>query len=187
MILDYIPKTDAFVLKVPRETADLQELMNSHGLDFSTSASTEREAVLFTREPYAAVTFLRYGTTLAQDRLRALDQLIQSSNQLESGAHIACPPDKELWGYQKAGIEYALARTNTLVGDQPGLGKTPIAICYANEIQARRVLVLCPANIRLQWVRRIWEWTTLRWPVHIEAITHGRKGINPDAHWTVVS
>ena len=187
MILDYVPKTDAFVLRVPRGEADLQELMNSHGLDFSTSASTEGEAVLFTREPYAAVTFFRYGTPAAREKLHSIDALIQTSNKMESQAHIACPPDQQLWPYQKADIEYALQRTNTLVGDQPGLGKTPVAICYANEIQARRVLVLCPANIRLQWVRRIWEWTTLRWPVHIEAITHGRKGINPDAHWTVVS
>lgn len=188
MILDYNPKNETFVLRVKRdEGVDIQSLMQSHGLDFSTTASTAGEAVLFTREPFAAVTFFNYGTVPAKNALDHIHALIESSQKISSNANIACPPDRELWPYQKADIEYALQRTNTLVGDHPGLGKTPVAICYANEIKARRVLVICPANIRLQWVRRIWEWTTLRWPVHVEAITHGRKGINPDAHWTVVS
>jgi SWI/SNF-related matrix-associated actin-dependent regulator 1 of chromatin subfamily A len=161
--------------------------MVEHGLDFSTSASTPGTAVLFTKEPYAAVNFYKYATPFAIEQLCGIHQAIEDSWSLDNAAHIKCPMDKELWGFQRADIAYALRRKNTLVGDQPGLGKTPIAICYANEISARRVLVLCPANIRLQWVNRIREWSTMRWPYVVYPIIHGRNGVHPQAHWTVVS
>ena len=112
---------------------------------------------------------------------------IESSWRNESNAHIACPADQELWPFQKSNIEYALTRKCTLIGDQPGLGKTPTAICFANEIRAKRVLVICPASIRLQWVKKIREWTILRWPYCIHPILVGRHGVHPHAEWTVVS
>ena len=38
-----------------------------------------------------------------------------------------------------------------------------MAIAYANEGGAERILVICPANIRVQWARKIAEWTTMPW------------------------
>lgn len=188
MILDYNDATKSFILRVNRaEDADVQEIMREHGLDFSTSASTPGEAVLFTREPYAAATFGRYSTPQARGQLHGILSEIEASWTADSRANIKCPADKELWGFQKADISYALRRKNTLIGDQPGLGKTPIAICFANEINAKRVLVVCPASIRIQWVKRIREWTTMPWGYHIHAIMNGRHGVHPNAEWTVVS
>jgi len=187
MILDYVNATKAFTLRVSRDEADIQVLMREHGLDFSVPASTAGSAVLFTKEPYAAAAFGQYATPQARGQLHGILKEIEASWQADSKAHIACPADKELWPFQKADIEYALRRKNTLVGDQPGLGKTPVAICFANEIRAKRVLVVCPASIRLQWVKRIREWTTLRWPYAVHPILHSRNGVNPEAEWTVVS
>ncbi len=188
MILDYTPSLQYFTLRVPRaEGEQIKTLMTEHGLDFSTSASTPANAVLFTKEPYAAASFLQYATPHAYAQLKGLADEIQSSWAPDSQAHIACPPDQELWPFQRASVEYALRRSHTLIGDQPGLGKTPIAICYANEIRAKRVLVICPANIRLQWVARIRQWTTMRYPYHIHTILNGKHGVHPNAEWTVVS
>src|ERR1700678_2373962 len=188
MLLDYNPNTKAFILRVPRTgKADVQELVKSYGLDLSLPDSTSSEAVLFTRDQYCAASFDKCMTPRAQGQLHGILTEIKASWQPESKAHIRCPADKELWGFQKADIEYALRRTNTLVGDQPGLGKTPIAICYANEIRAKRVLVICPASIRLQWAQRIREWTTMPWPYHVHVIINGKRGVNPDAQWTICS
>lgn len=188
MLLDYVPSTDAFTLRVGRsEGYNIAEFMSDHGLDMSAPKTTSESALLFTREPYAAVTFRDHATPQARARLGGLILEIDASRAETSGSHIACPADKELWPFQKADIDYALRRRNTLVADQPGLGKTPVAICYANEIRAKRVLVLCPANIRLQWCKRIREWTTMRWPYHVYPILHGRHGVHPSAEWTVVS
>jgi SNF2 family DNA or RNA helicase len=187
MQLDYNPGRESYILRVQRGEADVKALMREHGLDFSTPASTADEAVLFTREPYAAVTFFDSATERARNNLAKIKAEIDESWKASSDRHIAVPPDKELWGFQKANVEYALRRTNTLIGDQPGLGKTPTAIAYCNEIQAERALVICPANIRLQWAKRIREWTTMRWPYHVYPILTSRNGTHPTAEWTVVS
>lgn len=188
MVLDYIPGTQSFIVRVPRrQGADIQSLMRSHGLDFSLPASTPETAILFTKELYAAATFWEYATPAAKAQLGSIYDEIQASWKAESNAHIACPPDQELWNFQRADIEYALRRRHTLIGDQPGLGKTPVAICFANEIKARRVLVICPASIRVQWVMRIREWSTMPWPMIVHPILHSRNGVHPEANWTVVS
>ena len=187
MILDYNVVTQSFIIRVPRKGADIQDLMRNHGLDFSMPASTDNEAVLFTREPYCAATFWEYATAAAKQQLGGIYAEIEASWRATSNGHFRCPPDKELWPFQKADLEYALRRKNTLVGDQPGLGKTPIAICYANEIGARRVLVVCPASIRIQWVNKIREWSTMPYPMIVHPILHSRHGVHPEANWTVVS
>lgn len=188
MLLDYVSMTDTFTLRVGRsEGVDIQELMLDHGLDLSIPRTNSETALLFTKEPYCAVTFRDHATPQARARLGGIIAELDASWQSYSGAHIACPADQELWAFQKADVEYALRRQHTLVADQPGLGKTPVAICYANEIRAKRVLVICPANIRLQWCQRIRQWSTMQWPYHVYPILHGRHGVNPQAHWTVVS
>jgi len=187
MRLEFNPKTRAFLLFVPRVEADIKTLMEDHGLDFAPASSTPSEGCLFTREPYAAAAFASYATPSAAHELTAITAQIEASWAKDSDAHILCPPDKELAPFQKAGVAYALGRQNTIFGDVPGLGKTMQAICLANELQAKRVLVICPANIRLQWMTRIREWSTMRWPYVIYPILHGRHGVHPNAQWTIVS
>jgi SWI/SNF-related matrix-associated actin-dependent regulator 1 of chromatin subfamily A len=186
--LDFNPKTGLYFVKVPRsEPRNINTLMKAHGLDFSQSASTPDTAVLFTGEPYAAVSFYDHATDRARAQLSGLQSVIEQSWAKESGGHIKCPMDQELAPFQTCSVEYALKRNNTLIGDQPGLGKTPIAICFANEIAAKRVLVICPANIRIQWVNRIRTWSTMRYPYIVYPVLSGRHGVHPDAQWTVVS
>lgn len=187
MILDYYPATSAFTLRVPRGEADPRAIMTEHGWDFSEPKSTQKEALLFTRDPYAAAVFSACATPAAMGQIASIVSEVALSWKAESNANIRCPADQELWAFQKADIEYALRRKNTLVGDQPGLGKTPVAICFCNEVSAKRVLVLCPANIRLQWARKIREWSTMRWPYVVYPILNGGRGVHPLAEWTVVS
>lgn len=188
MQLDYVESTGAFIIKVQRTDHQFcQSLMKDHGFDLSLPASTPKEGTFFTKEPFAAATFSDIATSSALAQLKPVLDEIATSWKGTSNAHIACPADRELWGFQKSDIEYALRRKSTLIGDQPGLGKTPIAICFANEIRAKRVLVLCPAAVRIQWVKRIREWTTLRWPYTIHTILVGRHGVHPNAEWTVAS
>lgn len=188
MKLDYWPETGAFTLKVPRATGtQITDLMKEHGLDFSQSKSTAQEAWLFTHEPYAAVSFADYGTDRARKILGPSIEQLAASQVPTSDASIRIPSDKELWPFQKASVSYALRRNHSLIADQPGLGKTPIAIAFANEIRAKRVLCIVPANIRLQWERRIREWTTMPWPYTVYPILGSRHGVHPTANWTVVS
>ncbi len=196
MILDFNPSNGAYILRVPRDHKDLiRGLVREHGLDLSTSASSASEAVLFTKEPFCAASFAEYATDRAKQSMQGILDEIAASWAPTSGSHYWSPPDGQLWDFQRADLDYALRRKNTLVGDQPGLGKTPIAICYANEIQARHVLVVCPANIRRQWERRIREWSRQSWEhgrrCIVHAISSGRRGVAPvadyPATWNIVS
>lgn len=187
MILDYIEKSGAYVLRVVRGEADPAEIMREHGLDMSLTHSTDKTAVLFTREPYAAIAFWKEATPAAQAQLRALSHEIALSWAADSAGHYSVPPDQELWPFQKASLAYALRRSHTLIGDQPGLGKTNTAIVFCNEVRAKRVLVICPASIRRQWAARIWDWSTRPRPFTIHPIMHSRNGVHPTAAWTITS
>lgn len=196
MQLDFNKANGAYILRVPRDHRDLiRSLVREHGLDFSLSASTASEAVLFTREPYAAASFADVATPAARESMKGILNEIARSWQSSTSTKFWCPPDRQLWKFQGADLDYALSRKNTLIADQPGLGKTPTAICFANEINARHVLVVCPANIRRQWERRIREWSRMSWEHGRQCIVHsistGRRGVAPTddyrATWNIVS
>ncbi|MFI5091379.1 MAG: SNF2-related protein, partial [Terriglobales bacterium] len=187
MHLEFYEKTGNFGLRVNKAQHDAHAIMRDHGWNLNVRQTTVDEAHLWTDTPYAAAHFFKHATPEAAAQLAEMQAQIDASWSLGCDAHIKCPPDQELTPFQKAGVAYALGRRNTLIGDQPGLGKTMQAICYANEIGARRVLVLCPAAIRLQWVARIRTWTTMRWPFTVYPILSSRHGVHPDAQWTVVS
>lgn len=193
MILDWNPSTDIYFLRVPRNEADVGELMNEYGLDLSIPNSNTTEAVLFTREPYAAATFGNYATPRAHERLAVLLADIDSSRALSSSRHVDVPDGEELWPFQVASVEYALSRPHALIADQPGLGKTPTAISIANEMKADRVLVVCPASIRYQWCRRIQQWSTMGRSYrptsngNIYPIIASNRGVDDKASWSVIS
>ena len=187
MRLDYVNSTRIFTLRVDRGEADIRALMKEQGFNLWEAGSTASQAVLTTKEPYAAAHFHEYATEKAMLQLINIVAEVKTSWADTSSASIRCPDDQELMPFQKASVEYALKRQNCLIGDQPGLGKTPIAICFANEIRAKRVLVICPAGIRRQWVERINTWTMLEYPYVVYAIENSRNGVHPTAGWTVIS
>ena len=192
MRLDFNPANGNYVLYVPRGEADVDALMRDFGLDFSQPASSHREAVLFTKEPYCAASFFKHATPAARHRLGYIVEQVEASWASTSDRHIDVPPDKELWPYQRAGVDYAMNKEHALIGDDMGLGKTMQAIAVANEMQAKRVLVVCLAVIRYQWVDRIREWSTMNLTYRVPcdtvyAIVSSRFGVHEDAAWTVIS
>lgn len=188
MILDYVARTGFFKLMVPRNNQKLcSSISEEHGWDWGEAQSTPTIKCFHTKVEYAAAAFDGYATPSAQAQLAPILSAISKSWANDSSANIRVPADKELWPFQRASVAYALERQHTLIADQPGLGKTPQAIAFANEVRAERVLVICPASIRLQWAKRIWEWSTM-WPrPHVHVILNGRRGVHPTAPWTVCS
>lgn len=61
--------------------------------------------------------------------------------------------------YQNNGIAYAIQKRKCIFGDQPGLGKTGQAIAAAMGLQAKCILVICPATLRENWKREWKIWT----------------------------
>lgn len=172
-----------FILRVPSaQKKEIAALMSYRGLTFSTSASSRNEAVLWGTNPYALADLASPSSPI----LGAYRREVDLSRALDGRGTVRLPPGKELWEYQRGALDYILARGGGLVGQAPGLGKTPISLAFCNEIEARKVLVICPASVRLQWGERIREWSTISY-VKVSVMLKVKDGIHPTAHYQVLS
>ena len=91
----------------------------------------------------------------------------------DPGLMIPAPPGLKYLDYQKAGILYASERPATLIADEMGLGKTIQAIGVINlDPTIKRVLVICPASLRLNWKREIEKWLVRDMQVQIAVGKH---------------
>jgi len=63
-----------------------------------------------------------------------------------------------LMPFQKEGVDFLKDRQKALLADEMGLGKSVMAICAINEINARQVLIVCPAGLKLNWQREMKRW-----------------------------
>lgn len=189
MRLDYQPGSRCFTLHdAPNATA----IMREHGLDYSVPGRC-----LMTREPYAAAAFGEYATPAAAAELAPILTEVAASWAL-TPASADWPdylkPDRQSpYPLQLADLEYALRRQHTLIGDEPGVGKTPTAIMYANLLAAGRgdfrALAIVPASIRLQWADRIRQWSTIP-KTRLSVLSTGARGVPPTSagiHWTILS
>ena len=103
-----------------------------------------------------------------------------------------CPAGQSYREFQRAGIYFAWKATQgaslenrkgCILADEMGLGKTIQAIGFANTIRAARVLVVCPASLRINWEREI-----KKWAVHRQDVAHvGSVALYKPAGWHVVS
>ena len=107
-----------FILEVPRERKEeIAKLMAYRGLTFSTSASSSQKAILWTNSPYGLADLAEDCPELAPYR-----DAIDASRALDGIGTMKLPPGRELWGYQKATLDYLLARKGGINGDQhPGI------------------------------------------------------------------
>ncbi len=174
---------DFFVLEMPvRKKTEIRDFMAYRGLTFSTSASSRETAVLFTINPYAVADLANDDDPDLGDYKRQ----IELSRALDGAGTRQLPPGKELWDYQRATLDYLLARKGGINGDQPGLGKTPTSIAYCNERRAQRVLVIVPASVRIQWQEQIRAWSTIP-RVNVACMLKTKDGIHPTAHYQIIS
>lgn len=61
-----------------------------------------------------------------------------------------------LYDYQADGVRHLLGRSSALLGDDMGLGKSRQAVVASRIAAGRgRILVVCPASLRINWVREI--------------------------------
>jgi len=72
--------------------------------------------------------------------------------------------------HQKVAIEKLLANDKFILADDMGLGKTTSAVIGALESGAKKVLIVCPASLKINWQREIANYSDRR-----VLIVEGRK------------
>lgn len=86
----------------------------------------------------------------------------------------------ELYGFQKAGVKYALSKKRVLIADEMGLGKTVQALATVELADAYPAVVVVPAAVKFNWEKEIVKWLphrssvvlsgrTVPWDVEIDA------------------
>ena len=68
---------------------------------------------------------------------------------------IPVPEGVKLFPHQIENVEFAFTRRATMIADMPGCGKTLSTVATINCFQPKRVLIICPASLKLNWKR---EW-----------------------------
>ena len=97
----------------------------------------------------------RKARALEFERVRSL----RASCATDSGLEVPAPEGLEYLPYQRAAVAYALERESTLIADEMGLGKTIEALGVINSNpETRRVLIVCPASLKLNWLRECERW-----------------------------
>jgi SWI/SNF-related matrix-associated actin-dependent regulator 1 of chromatin subfamily A len=68
---------------------------------------------------------------------------------------------KRLYPYQSAGVEFLLDTPRAFLADEMGLGKTVQAICLCNLVNPKKILIICPASLKINWAREWAAWSTI--------------------------
>ena len=92
---------------------------------------------------------------------RVQESAIAESKATDAEIEIPVPDYLAYLGYQKAGIRFSLSRAGVLLADEMGLGKTIQALGVINaDASIKRVLIICPASLKLNWKREAQKWLT---------------------------
>jgi superfamily II DNA or RNA helicase len=64
----------------------------------------------------------------------------------------------ELKPFQRAGVSYLLSQRRAFLADEQGLGKTIEALATLETADAYPAVVVCPASLKLNWLRELERW-----------------------------
>jgi superfamily II DNA or RNA helicase len=91
----------------------------------------------------------------------------------------------ELKPFQRAGVSYLLSQRRAFLADEQGLGKTIEALATIEAADAYPAIVVCPASLKLNWLRELERWLPHRSAQTLSG-TGGRAPI-PPADVTIVN
>jgi len=84
--------------------------------------------------------------------------------------------------FQLEGIAFLKQMRTALLAHEMGLGKSLMAIMAAQEINALKILVICPASVKYGWAKEIDKWTD-----ESSKVIEGRKDKIDDRKWTIIN
>jgi SWI/SNF-related matrix-associated actin-dependent regulator 1 of chromatin subfamily A len=138
------------------------------------------------REAHAARIPLKHADKEARRALAKHVGTVAASKAADAIVNIPSPEGLEYLPYQKAGISYAMGRQGTLIADEMGLGKTIQALGVVNaDSEIKRVLTLCPASLRTNWLRESQKWLTREFSFFVMEKTTDRPA--PEDNFVIVN
>lgn len=125
---------------------------------------------------------IEYADHEARQEIQIAEQqakeAVEKSSRVDSHIEIPVPEGLFYLGYQKAGIEYASEKTNCLIADEMGLGKTIQAIGLINLKKIKKVLIICPSFLKLNWKKELEKWLVEKHAISIVSGNFENADIN---------
>ncbi|HEY7968159.1 MAG TPA: DEAD/DEAH box helicase [Solirubrobacteraceae bacterium] len=107
------------------------------------------------------------GTWVASDALALLQEIREQHAHAAGLVALSAATDAaldleglggELKPFQRAGVSYLLAQRRAFLADEQGLGKTIEALATLEADGAYPAIVVCPATLKLNWMRELERW-----------------------------
>lgn len=96
---------------------------------------------------------------LDEEELQRRAQSLEASRAVSLDQEFPHPHNLDYMPFQKAAIQFALARRGTLLADEMGLGKTIQAIGVINsDPQIENIIIVCPKTLKLNWLTELRRW-----------------------------
>ena len=117
----------------------------------------------WTNQPERAACLIDYADEACQAVLvearQQHEEALKASRATDALLEVPVPVGLEFMPFQLAGIAFAQGKAGVLLADEMGLGKTIQALGMVNaDPKIERVLVVCPASLRLNWQREAEKW-----------------------------
>ena len=111
------------------------------------------------------------GTWVAPDALGLLQEIREQHAHAAGLVALSAATDAalelpglggELKPFQRAGVRYLLEQRRAFLADEQGLGKTIEALATIEADGAYPAIVVCPATLKLNWLRELERWLPAR-------------------------
>lgn len=120
---------------------------------------SSRRKCWYTASATVASRLHQFATGALAERLRPIVEAAALSSASSADVEVPAPSGLSYLPFQKAGIAAMLRRPKTLLADEMGLGKSIETLGLINACpDIRRVVVVCPASLKLNWQREARRW-----------------------------
>jgi hypothetical protein len=153
---------------VPLVQPDLEPALRAAGLEVNRSFDSWFVTVEGTTAPaIRALLDENPGLAAGGAALDGLEEAVRAAGRLEDMERLSAGEEGtldvpgvagELRPFQAAAVQYARRARRTFLADEPGLGKTVQALATLEADGAFPALVVCPASLRLNWLREAQRW-----------------------------
>jgi SWI/SNF-related matrix-associated actin-dependent regulator of chromatin subfamily A-like protein 1 len=162
-IIDYHDKDPILVNRVITITEYFgEELQKQHGLSFVPQRVLFQFILAETNNAYHVYGKLKRNQNESSmywiPKTQVLDDPYWEEPNIEVDFDKYAKMDKlgrKPYAHQETGIKFLLSRDGCILADDMGLGKTFMATVAALESGAKKILIVCPSSLKINWEREI--------------------------------
>ncbi len=131
----------------------------------------------YTKSVDSAIKLSDYASDELREEMEAIqDERIKTYNQssaitLQENKSFVCPPDLSYFEFQKTAIDFMIKRPNVLLSEPTGIGKTIEIIGLINNSSFKKILVVCPNSLKLNWKRELKKWLVNNYSISVISST----------------